>query len=280
MRSYSTMTDDVGSKIVEQVTQRLDVLNQRMEKVTHKIAVVSGKGGVGKSTVAAAIAASLAKKGHKVGVMIPKALGVENYKLTRNDGGVEPPVGLFGIKVMSLNFFVDSPVSTVNWKGPSETNTWIGAMEANVVRELLADTEWGKLDYLIIDTPPSIDRLNDLKGLLPGLGGAVIVTIPSDISYRITIKTIEKINRIGVPILGLVENMKGYECAHCGGHNDLFEAGGMNRAVEYLAPYLGGIPFNPHMMSSMEEEAEKGKSLAVVEAVDKIRVKIEKVFNS
>ncbi len=260
MKKYSEVPGDGGSGIVDQVTEKIADLNRRMEKIGRKIAVVSGKGGVGKSVVTANIAATMAGKGYKVGVLdadingssIPRMLGVEGTEPVRGEGGISPHTGTHGIKVMSVDFFLDSHVDAVRWNGPAQTHAWLGAMEATALRELLADTEWGELDYLFVDTPPVLSRVNDLSGFCPGLNGAVIVTIPSEVSYRIVLKTISRVKELGIPILGLVENMKGYTCVHCGGHNNLFGGQEMEEAVSYMVPYLGAIPFD-HTVGSVED---------------------------
>ena len=245
MKKYSDIEGDGGSRIVEQVTEMVASLNRRMEKVRHQVAIVSGKGGVGKSVVTANIAATMAGNGYRVGVLdadingssIPHLLGVKEGEPERGKDGISPLTGINGIKVMSIDFMLDGR------EGPAQSHAWTGPIEATALRELLADTEWGELDYLFIDTPPVLSRVNDLSGFLPGLGGALLVTIPSEISYKIVLKTIARVKELGIPIIGLVENMKGYACVHCGGHNKLFEGDDMEEAVSYMVPYLGAIPF-------------------------------------
>ena len=251
MKKYSDIEGDGGSDILQQVGDMTGRLTNRLEKITHKIAVVSGKGGVGKSVVTANIASTMAQKGYRVGVLdadingssIPYALELSDEKPSRGENGMSPLVGENGIKVMSIDFFLDSQSDTVKWNGPSGATAWMSAMEATALRELLADTEWGELDYLFIDTPPVLSRVNDLAGFCPNLTGALIVTIPSEISYRIVLKTIARVKELGIPIIGLVENMKGYNCAHCGESNELFDGQDLEEAFSYMTPYLGSVPF-------------------------------------
>lgn len=251
MKKYSDIEGDGGSRIVEQVTEMAAGLSRRMEKIRHQVAIVSGKGGVGKSVVTANIATTMAANGHRVGVLdadingssIPHLLGVKESEPERGKDGISPLTGINGIKVMSIDFMLDSRETSVKWEGPAQSHAWIGAIEATALRELLADTEWGELDYLFIDTPPVLSHVNDLSGFLPGLSGALLVTIPSEISYKIVLKTIARVKELGIPIIGLVENMKGYACVHCGGHNKLFEGDDMEEAVSYMVPYLGAVPF-------------------------------------
>ena len=252
MKKYSDIEGDGGSNILKQVGDMSDRLARRLEKITHKVAVVSGKGGVGKSVVTANIALTMAQKGYKVGVLdadingssIPHALGLPDSKPERGENGMQPIAGPEGIKVMSIDFFLDSEGDSVKWNGPQNTTSWMGAMEATALRELLADTEWGELDYLFIDTPPVLSRVNELSGFCPSLNGALIVTIPSEISSRIVLKTIARVTELGIPVIGLVENMKGYNCTHCGGHNRLFSGQDMEEALSYMVPYLGAVPFD------------------------------------
>jgi len=261
-----------------------DRLARRLAKISHKVAVVSGKGGVGKSVVTANLAMTMAQNGYRVGVLdadingssIPHVLGLGDAKPKNGKNGMPPLVGPNGIKVMSIDFFLDAQHDTVKWDGPSSNSTWMGSMEATALRELLADTEWGELDYLFIDTPPVLNRVNDLAGFCPGLNGALIVTIPSEISYRIVLKTIARVKELGIPVIGLVENMKGYNCVHCGGSNKLFKGQDMEEAFSYMAPYLGAVPFDDaangmgeHLRETFGGICEKAFGGAAAEVTDK-----------
>lgn len=282
MRSYSEVKGDGGSGIVAQVTENAAMLERRLGSVGKIFAVASGKGGVGKSSVTTFLASVLARKGHSVGVLdidingssIPHAFGVENEKPVRGETGYKPVVCESGIKIMSLDFFQGANGGHVSWDGPSSTSAWLGSMEVNAIRELLADTEWCELDYLILDMPPVLSRLNDLQGLLPELDGVVVVTTPSKISYQITLKTIAAVQKIGAPILGLVENMSGYHCVHCGGHNELFDNADMGDAVDYLAPSLGEIPFISALPSGVTLADANGAEGPITELLDGICDKV------
>lgn len=267
MKTYSEISGDGGSKIADQVACKIGYLNRRMENIKHKIAVVSGKGGVGKSSVTANLAVTFARRGFKVGIFdsdlngssIPSVLEVDGDKLERGENGYLPVIGAYGIRVMSIDFFQQLKGSPVSWEGPSTTSPWIGAMEATAIRELLADTEWGSLDYLFIDTPPINSRVNDISGLLPNMSGVILVTIPSDLSYRMILKTISVVEKSGLPIIGLVENMKGYKCSHCGGYIDLFQQKDMKEGISYLVPYLGAVPFE-NTVASLKGEHDGANS--------------------
>jgi ATP-binding protein involved in chromosome partitioning len=266
MKKYREIAGDGGSNIAAQVTEKLSALHARMGKVGRKIAVMSGKGGVGKSTVTVGLAASMAATGMKVGILdadlngpsIPKMMGIETAALRADSDGVRPPVGAHGIKIMSTELFMTAHGQPINWDGPSSTYSWLSVMEATALRELVADTAWGELDFLFIDLPPVIARLRDLTQLLGGLDGVILVTIPSGISNRIVVKSINAVKELGAPIIGVVENMKGFTCAHCGKENSPYETGeNMTESFEWLgAPYLGRIPFD----KGLQDLASKGLS--------------------
>jgi ATP-binding protein involved in chromosome partitioning len=253
MKKYSDIAGDGGSKIVEQVTETLVHLNKKMADIKYKVAILSGKGGVGKSTVTALMAMNMANLGYKVGVLdtdlngpsIPKLLGIERELLNLNADGIAPADGILGIKVMSLDLFMCKKENPVMWHGPSATHAWLSAMEATAVREMLTDTEWGKLDFLFFDLPPMLSRMNDISGLMPQFNGCIIVTIPSEISHIITLKTINSIRQLNIPILGLLENMRGFHCPYCGRENSLFGDDDIKEAFEYMqVPYFGKVPFD------------------------------------
>ena len=250
MKRYKDIVGDGGSNIVGQVEAQHLALTARMSAIRHKIAVVSGKGGVGKSSVTANLAAAFVVEGHRVGVMdadingpsIAKMLGVRGQKLAVTADGVAPAINAQGIKVMSMDLLLPSDETPVRWDAPTqaEAHTWRGGMEANAIREFLTDTVWGDLDFLLLDLPPGTDRLATVAGILPGLSGAVIVTIPSEVSHLVVKKSITIAKESKVPILGLVENMAGYLCQKCGEVGDLFQGpGGAALANEFNIPFLG-----------------------------------------
>ncbi len=257
MKHYKDIAGDGGSGIVAQVTEKLTALNERMGNVKYKIAVMSGKGGVGKSTITVSIAANMAQNGFKVGILdadlngpsIPKMMGIENACLTTDHEGVRPPTGAFGIKIMSTELFMAARERPINWDGPSSTYSWISVIEATALRELIADTAWGELDFLFIDLPPVLARFRDLTQLLGKLDGVIIVTIPTGIANQIVVKSINAVKEMGAPIIGVVENMKGFACVHCGKENRPYEDVGMADSFEWLgAPCIGQVPFDKRLL--------------------------------
>jgi ATP-binding protein involved in chromosome partitioning len=244
VKRYRDIAGDGGSNVAGQVGAQLDRLRRRLEPVRFIVAVVSGKGGVGKSTLTAGLACSFALDGWRVAVLdadlngpsMAKILGARGGRLHVSGGEIEPPAGALGVRVMSMDLLLPSDATPLTWDAPTqaEAHTWRGTMEANALREFLADTAWGVLDALVLDLPPGTDRLATVVSLVPGLAGTIVVTIPSDVSQLIVKKSITVARGAGVPVLGLVENMAG-----------LFpgpDVGALARAAEI--PFLGAVPFD------------------------------------
>ena len=216
------------------------------------MAVVSGKGGVGKSSLTANLAASWALEGRRVGVLdadlngpsMATMLGVRGRRLVVGAEGVTPPEGALGVRVMSMDLLLPSDDAPLVWEAPTqaESHTWRGAMEANALREFLADTAWGALDVLLLDLPPGTDRLVTVASLLPTLSGTIVVTIPSEVAHLVVRKSITIAAQAKAPVLGLVENMAG-----------LFPGpSGVDLAREAGIPFLGAVPFDPALAAAAD----------------------------
>ncbi len=211
-------------------------------EVRHTIAVSSGKGGVGKSTVAVNLALALHGEGAEVGIVdvdvygpnVPMMIGARGRPAMVANRIV--PVQAYGVKVMSIGFFVKEG-DPVIWRGP---------MIHSAVQQFLKDVEWGPLDYLIFDMPPGTgDAQLSLSQTLP-LSGAIMVTTPQEVSLLDVRKGLQMFRKMNVPVLGIVENMAGFACPHCGHHTPIFgEGGGEKLAREFDVPVLGSIPIDP-----------------------------------
>jgi ATP-binding protein involved in chromosome partitioning len=226
VKRYKDIAGDGGSNIAGQVRAQLARLERGLSGVRRVVAVVSGKGGVGKSSVTANLAVAFALSGWSVGILdadlngpsIAKILGIRRRTLAVTPAGVEPPRTALGVKAMSMDLLLPSDATPLRWAASTqaESHTWRGAMEAGALREFLADTAWGALDLLLLDLPPGTDRVVTIAGLGPVLHGTVLVTIPSDVAHLVVKKSITAAKEIAAPVLGLVENMTGYACPDCG----------------------------------------------------------------
>ena len=288
MKTYDDLAGDGGSNVLEQVLSQREKLRKRLDPIKHKISVMSGKGGVGKSSVTANMAVCLATLGHKVGILdadlngpsMGKLLSVPHSdKLEISPEGVQPAVGALGIKIMSMDMLLPSADSPVMWnEGKDATAVWISMMESQALRELLTDTIWGELDYLLIDMPPGSDRIDNVRDLIPELDGVVEITIPSPISQHIVSKSISKSNQLGVSIIGLIENMATYVCPHCNEEGKLFEGEDVEKlSKEKKIPLLGRIPFDTRVSRQtgtgkmfFEEHADSVTGQAISQVVDNI----------
>ena len=265
MKTYKDLPADGGSNIIGQVTQQVNRLQKRLASVRHTVAIMSGKGGVGKSSVTANLASALGLRGHSVGVIdadingpsIAKMMGVRGQQIDYGDDGVKPALSPLGIKVMSMDLFLKDDETPVLWEAQTQKDafTWRSTMEMSALREFLSDTEWGTLDYLLIDLPPGTDRLPNLVDLLPDLGGTIVVTIPSGVSQLVVKKSLTMAKKLlNAPVIGVVENMAAYVCADCGKTEDLFPSGHTEQmARQFDVSLLGKIPFDPRISIAADE---------------------------
>jgi Mrp family chromosome partitioning ATPase len=224
---------------------------QRMGRIKHKIVVMSGKGGVGKSSVAANLACVLASEG-KTGLVdadvtgpdIAMIMGVEDAEVVSKEVGsetlMEPVVGPNGVKVISMAHLIDRDTAVV-WRGP---------LKIKALKQMLSDVDWGELDYLVIDLPPGTsDEPLSIAQEIPDADGAVVVTTPQQVSLLDVRKSISFAKAVNLPILGIVENMSGLVCPHCGKEIDVFKVGGGEAAANELGlPFLGRIPLDPRIV--------------------------------
>ncbi len=246
-------------KMVEQH----QALKQRMSKIKHKIAVISGKGGVGKSTVTANLATTFAMKQYKVGILdadihgpsVPRILGLTGQQLKVGPPGAFPVIGPLGMRVVSIDFVLPEERLPTIWRGP---------MKMTAIRQFLTDIVWGELDVLFIDLPPGTgDEPLSIAQLLPEIDGVVIVTMPSELSRAIVEKAITFAQTLGMPIIGIIENMSGFICPHCGTKTEIFQSGGGQKmAQETGVPFLGSIPIEP----KVGIDSDKGSPIVTAHA--------------
>ncbi len=229
----------------EELAAQHGPIREALKNIRYKIAILSGKGGVGKTSTTINIAATLKQEGNAVGIFdadvhgpsVPKMTGLSKRTDLHGAWMMNPVETDGGIKVMSVSLF---------WPGEDTPVMWKGHYKARVIRQLLASVRWGAMDYLLIDLPPGTgDEPMTIMKSIPGLDGVVVVTTPQEVSVAVCSKAISSANELGVPILGLIENMSAFICPHCGEEIPVLGEGrGEDLARTYKIPFLGRIPLN------------------------------------
>lgn len=253
-RTYTEVGGSDRSQLLEQVISQRQRVTDRLRAVRRIVAVMSGKGGVGKSAVAATLAVIAANRG-AVGLLdadlkgptTARMLGAHPPLVVMEDG-VLPATGHAGVKVFSTDLLLGEG-RPLAWNEPAtEKFIWRGVLETGALREFLSDVVWGELDLLLVDLPPGSERVCDLAELVPNLAGAIVVTIPSDESRHSVERAMQAAKDAGVRMIGIVENMSGYACPGCENTQPLFEGdAGALLAAEFGVPLLCSIPFIPGM---------------------------------
>lgn len=222
--------------------------------VDHVILVLSGKGGVGKSTVAVNLSFALSAHGYSVGLLdldihgpnVPKMLGLEGHHLTTLGNMIQPVRVTGNLAVVSMAFLLPDKSTPVIWRGP---------MKMSAISQFLSEVDWGHLDFLVVDLPPGTgDEALSIVQLAPNVRGAVIVTTPQEVATMDAMKAIKFVEQLGVPVVGIVENMSGFVCPHCKQEIDLFGKGGGEAVARQMGvPFLGSIPIDPEMRKAGDE---------------------------
>ena len=243
----------------QQAIKEQTILHERMSTIKHKIAIISGKGGVGKSTVSVNLAAAFAKAGYQVGLLdadihgpsVPRLLGLKGQQVKITREGAYPVPGPFGMKVISIDFFLSEEIPTI-WRGP---------LKMGAIRQFLQDVIWADLDVLFIDLPPGTgDEPLSIAQLLPEIDGVIVVTMPTELSSGIVKKAITFARRLNMPIIGVIENMSSFICPHCGAKTEIFQTGGGKRiAQEAGVDFLGSLPIDP----SVGVDADQGNPFMI-----------------
>ena len=271
---------DIFQRKKEQMEQEQRI-KASMAKIKHKIIVLSGKGGVGKSTVTANLATALSWKGYEnmVGILdaditgpsIPKMLGARKQKLSGGQPGILPARGPLGMKFISMDLMLPSDETPVIWRGP---------MKSIAIKQFLADVVWGNLEYLLVDLPPGTgDEALSIMQSIPNINGVIIVTIPSEVSQIVVKKAVTFTRQLNAPLIGLIENMSGFVCPKCGEEIDVFQSGGgLKISSDLGVPFLGKVPLDQRISKDADQgmqfiinHSESTAAKAFMEIVDKIR---------
>jgi len=248
--SCSSCSSSSSCDASEQEKHTEEMLQKRLKEIKYRIMVMSGKGGVGKSTVTVNLAAALVQLGYKVGIIdadihgpnIPKMLGVTDKGAKSGINGIIPLEPFENLSIMSIGTLLRDDDDAVIWRAP---------LKHSVIQQFLTDVDWGKLDFLLFDLPPGTgDEPLSVAHILKDIDGSVIVTTPQEVALLDSRKSVNFSKKLNIPVLGIVENMSGFVCPKCGEKIDIFKVGGGEKAAKELkVPFLGKIPLDPEVVA-------------------------------
>ena len=248
-----TCSQSATCSVEEKAAHTEKKVAEKLACIKHRIMIMSGKGGVGKSTVAINLGAVLAHQGLETGILdadihgpnVPKMLGVEGRPIVSLENSLRPVEPFSHLKLISMAFLLENPDNPIVWRGP---------LKHSAIQQFIGDVGWGGLDYLIIDLPPGTgDEALSSAHVLKNVDGSIIVTTPQDVALLDSRKAVNFSRTMGIPIIGIVENMSGLDCPHCGKAIPLFKIGGGEKAaMELRVPFLGRVPIDPDVVADCD----------------------------
>ena len=297
IRTYAQATEPEGAELLEQVEAQFDRLHARLAGVKHIVVVASGKGGVGKSFIAAHLAAGLAGRGLSVGALdadingpsLALMLDASRAPLQVDPDGVQPAPGRNGCRVMSTDLLLAAPDAPVRWKEPAMgAFIWQSTLETGALREFLSDVKWGELDALVIDLPPGTDKIARILSLLPRVSALLLVLTPSQVTNAVVMRSLTQVQDAGVDHIGLITNQATYICPACGTESPLFGPSVPESRISspdprspILDPRIwASIPFDPAAAAATDRGAALPADSAVATAVDGLVDRVEGLLTS
>lgn len=286
IRTYAQATEPAGTELVAQIGAQADRLLARLAKIRSTIVVASGKGGVGKSFVAAQLARALTDRGLAVGALdadvngpsLARMLGASHARLHVDERGVHPAHTRAGCALMSTELLLESADSPLRWREPDVgAFVWQSALETGMLREFLSDVHWGDLDALVIDLPPGTDKIARILPLLPRIAAMIVVTTPSSVANAAVARSLRQVRDAGVSNIGVVRNMDGYVCAHCGSVSPLFANEAQADAGDDLT--WASIPFDPRATAATDAGDPLPPESPVAAAIDQLVRRVQSVLN-